>query len=207
MQKIRFLIKKLVRDRRLGRDEWNFLLTAFFTTYGIGALAIGTLVDRPASFKEIEIALVVFFPVFLLLFLLKSFRKFLVRKSKWRTIGAVLLAIFGLFMFSGLGIGYVGFVNAITAAKDVRLAAGRIERMEPRRRDAPRVYLNDGQSTISNVPVSDEEFDTLRIGDYYVSNLRLGGLGLYYRWRIDSWNRGWEAKVRQTTGEMSGKTR
>jgi hypothetical protein len=143
---------------------------------------------------RLSIPLVIFSPIWLSLFLLKSFREYLVQKNKWKTYGAVILVVVSFLGFGVGGMGYVDFVNALTSGKEVHLAAGTIEKLEPRRRNGPRVDVSDGQSTIPDIPITDEEYATLRPGDYYVSNMRLGGLGYYYRWRFDSWNRGWEAK-------------
>ena len=104
------------------------------------------------------------------------------------------MAVIGGVFVSGGGMGYIDFINALSSGNKVHLAAGTIEKLEPRRRNSPRVYIYDGRSTIQNIPITDDEYATLRPGDYYVSNLRLGGLGYYYRWRFDSWNRGWENK-------------
>ncbi len=196
-----YLVKKLVRERHLDRKDWNFLLTASFALYGIGSLALAVLVIRTDSTRLIVISLVVFFPLFISIFSWKSFREFISQGSPWKTVGAVILMAFSCFMFALGGFGYIGFINAIASPHEVHLAKGIIEKLEPRRRDAPRVFIFDGKSTIENIPISDEEYRNLHVGECYVSNLRLGGLGLYYRWEIESWNHGWEKRALRNRDE------
>lgn len=206
MRRIFYLVNKLTRNGRLDRGDWNFLLNSLLVIYGLGSLIAGSLLVRADSYREIMIALVVFSPFFFALFLLKSFREFLVQRSKFRTVGTMALVSIGFALVSLGGAGYVDFFNALAASSNVYIAEGKIKKLEPRRRGSPRVYLEDGRSTIDNIPITDEEYERLRVGDYYVSNMRLGGLGLYYRWRIDSWNRDWEEKARQSKGTAIDKS-
>lgn len=186
------LLKKLFKEGAADKEDWNFLLNLALGLYGIPSLGLMCLTFSNASMSRLFIPLIIFSPVWLSLFLLKSFRAYLIQKSKWKTYGAVVLMFVTFLGFGGGGMGYVDMINALTSGKEVHFAAGKIERLDPRRRNGPSVDIFDGQSTIPNIPITDEEYATLRPGDYYVSNMRLGGLGYYYRWRIDSWNRSWE---------------
>ncbi|MFL9867535.1 hypothetical protein PQR67_25450 [Paraburkholderia fungorum] len=199
---MKVLIKKVLKGS-LESGDWDALIKYSVGVYYAGSFGLLLLVIRNIALQNILIPLVVFSPFWFSLFLVKSFRQSLVRDTKWKTRGCVLVAVIGGVFVSGGGMGYIDFANALTSGKDVHLAAGTIEKLEPRRRSAPRVYIFDGQSTIPNIPITDEEYATLRPGDYYVSNLRLGGLGYYYRWRIDSWNRGWEARGMVTKQDAS----
>ncbi|MBY4770926.1 hypothetical protein [Burkholderia ambifaria] len=139
---------------------------------------------------------------------MKSFREYLTGGIWWRTSGRCAVTALGFFLLSGAGFGYVNLINAVTAPDKVHIAAGIIEKLEPRKRDASRVFIMDGETEVPNIPITDEEYQRLRPGEYYVSNLRLGGLGLYYRWRIDSWNRNWEERAaREKTSTFSGNIR
>lgn len=190
---MKVLIEKILKGNLEPRD-WDALIKYIVSVYYAGSFGLLLLIVRNIAWQNILIPLIVFSPLWFSLFLVRSFRQSLVRDTKWKTRGCVLVAIIGGVFVSGGGMGYIDFVNALSSGKEVRLAAGTIEKLEPRRRNGPRAYIFDGQSTIPNIPITDDEYATLRPGDYYVSNLRLGGLGYYYRWRFDSWNRGWEAE-------------
>jgi hypothetical protein len=188
------LIRKLCKEGDIDRDGWNFLMSLVSGAYLISSLGLMLLTTSNASLPKIAISMSVFSPVWFSLFFFKSFRKFLDCKESMKTCGAVALTVIAFLFFGLAGMGYTDFVNALSSGQEIRLAEGRIEKIEPRRRNGPRVDIFDSRSTIENIPITDEEYATLHVGDYYVSNMRLGGLGYYYRWRFDSWNRGWDAK-------------
>lgn len=195
IKKIEFTIKRLISVGDINSSEWGFLLKVVFTAYTLPALFLMCLVAYPDTYRQVLIPGFLLFPVFMSLFLLRSFRRYLSRDGWWKTLGNFILIAIGFLMFSGVGFGYTNFINALTAPDEVHVAAGEIMRLEPRRRDAPRVFVFDGVYEMPNIPITDGEYENMRVGDCYVSNFRLGGLGLYYRWRIDSWNRKWEARV------------
>ncbi|MFM0079938.1 hypothetical protein [Paraburkholderia sediminicola] len=190
---MKIIIKKII-EGNLESGDWDALIKYIVGMYYAGSFGLLLLIVRNIAWQNILIPLIVFSPFWFSLFFVRSFRQSLVRDTKWKTRGCALVAIIGGVFVSGGGMGYIDFVNALSSGKEVHLAAGTIEKLEPRRRNGPRAYIFDGQSTIPNIPITDDEYATLRPGDYYVSNLRLGGLGYYYRWRFDSWNHGWEAK-------------
>lgn len=194
------LVKKILSGN-LESSDWDLLIKIIAGVYYAGSFGLMLLVENNTAWQESMFSLIVFSPFWFSLGFIKSFRKSLARDTKWKTSGCVFVAIIGGIFLSGGGMGYVDFVNALTSGKEVHRAAGTIEKLEPRRRNSPRVFIIDGQSTVPNIPITDEEYKTLRPGDYYVSNMRLGGLGYYYRWRFDSWNRDWEAKG---TGNKKG---
>lgn len=190
---MKVLIKKILKGNLEPRD-WDALIKYGVGVYYAGSFGLLLLIVRNIAWQTILTPLIVFSPFWFSLFLVRSFRQSLVRDTKWKTRGCVLVAVVGGVFVSGGGMGYIDLFNALSSGKEVHLAAGTIEKLESRRRNGPRVYIFDGQSTIPNIPITDEEYATLRPGDYYVSNMRLGGLGYYYRWYIDSWNRNWEEK-------------
>ncbi|WP_322027975.1 hypothetical protein [Burkholderia sp. BCC1977] len=116
-------------------------------------------------------------------------------RGKMKTFGLVVFVSFSSLLLGLAGMGYTDFINAIFSGQEIRLAKGRVEKIEPRRRYGPRVDVFDGKSTINNIPVTDEEYRALHLGGHYVGNMRMGALGFYYRWRVDSWNRNWEARA------------
>ena len=168
LKRVLVIVKKLVKVRDISVGEWDFLLKAFFVPYGLGSLFLMCFVSSPATSREMDIPTLILFPVFMSLFILRSFRRYLWRDQWWKSLGRVAVVVFGFWMLSGGGFGYTNFVNALTAPDDVHAAAGRIYRIEPRRRDAPRVFVFDGKSEIPNIPITDEEYTRLNVGDYYV---------------------------------------
>jgi hypothetical protein len=194
IDKARALIKKLCKEGGIDKEGWNFLINLVSGAYLVSSLGLMLLTTSNASLPKIAISMSIFCPIWFSLFFFKSFRKSLDHKRKLKTYGAVALTVTAFLFFGLAGMGYTDFVNALSSGQEIRLAEGRIEKIEPRRRNGPRVDIFDSRSTIENIPITDEEYATLHVGDYYVSNMRLGGLGYYYRWRFDSWNRGWDAK-------------
>jgi hypothetical protein len=198
------LVKKTL-SKNPWRSDLDSRVKSIAGVYSVGSFGLMALVVNNTAWQQLMISLIVFSPFWFSLGFIKSFRKSLVRDTKWKTLRSVLVAIIRGIFVSVAGFGYVGFVNALSSGKEVHLAAGKIEKLERGGRTGPRVFVFDGQSTIPNIPVTNDEYATLHPGDYYASNLRLGGLGYYYRWRFDSWNRGWETEIVMYKRDAAGR--
>src|ERR1700744_5945734 len=117
------LVKKILSGN-LESSDWDLLIRIIAGVYYAGSFGLMLLVENNTAWQESMISLMVFSPFWFSLGFIKSFRKSLVRDTKWKTSGCVFVAIIGGIFLSGGGMGYVDFVNALTSGKEVHRAAG-----------------------------------------------------------------------------------
>jgi hypothetical protein len=166
----------------------------FIYIYGLVCILAMLLTVNESTLTSNNISLAVFGPFWYACFLSRSFRKSLKKEALFKTGATYLLVVFGFFMFSAMGSGFVDIVNGLTSSKRIVIAEGRVvNKTRSGRYDAMTLYLQIDDRDVG-LKVASDIYDRAKIGDYYVSNYRLGGFGYYYRWRINSWNK-WEKQV------------
>lgn len=192
------------------RWKWNDDLTqksvaTFMCVYGIFCLVGMCLTLNESTSTPSTIATCIFAPFWYSCFLSRSFRDSLRTGSSFKTGRVVLIVIFGFFMLSAGGMGLVSIFNGLASPIEVSVAQGIvIDKARSSRYDARTLALKNGEQEIS-IKVSPKIYDRAQIGDYYISNYRLGGLGYYYRWRINSWNT-WEQRTPLVLGSLRSRS-
>lgn len=98
--------------------------------------------------------------------------------------------IIGAVFATGAGFGYINLFNALTGdaePTDVRGPIVALESYSGRWLGVRRLATVRHGGRNVQLSLNASEFAGLKVGDRYGREMRLGGLGYYYRWRVAYW--------------------
>jgi hypothetical protein len=168
----------------------------FLLPYAIISLALAwfALEDEISDFADNRLILselALFIPWFFAIRVIQSrtkdgFFKSLAATKIWRFVGAIWFA--GIVAFVGMG--YVSLANALTGSPVPIMVEGRViaKKSYSGRWAGPRKLVTiafDGREISFNLTAID--YNRLTIGSSYGQEMKLGGLGYYYRWGRSYW--------------------
>lgn len=104
----------------------------------------------------------------------------------WRCVSAVLFAVAA----AGGGFGHFELVNAFSGSSIPAVVKGPVVKMEKysgRWIGTRRIVTIQFQDDELELSQTEEEYKNTKVGDTFGREMKLGGLGYYYRWGLAFW--------------------
>lgn len=174
------------------KDHKKIFWIVFFPYLFLSILGVW-LIDAemsPKSDKMMGLSVPIFFlPWFVIILSIQAHTPPVypsIQRRVFRFISAIVITVFA----AGGGFGYINIANALTGSSTAVAVSGPI--IEMKRYSAGwsgprRIITIHFENRDIKLSLKLEEYNQIKIGDIYSRQMKLGGLGYYYRWGLAFW--------------------